>query len=272
MSGFILRASEFANNFDRFVVLDCRADLSDPRWGRSQYLQEHIKGSFFVDEKSVLTGKIEKHGGRHPFPDMKKFVTDMENFGISDSSKVACFGEFGARAAFMLRLLGIKASIVSGNSKTLKKAGISFDSVVPASKKGKIPSAIDESFLCSVDEVRKNMNNPKFILIDCRSPERYRGEVEPQDSIAGHIPGAVNFFWQNIIKEDGCFLSDNELRDHFQIDTNKRIALYCGSGVTACFNWLALKQTGIDCSIYVGSWSDWISYPANLELIEPKIS
>jgi len=264
MSGFIIRPDELKKNFKDYIILDCRENMSDC---------EHISGSYFVDGESMLSGKKGLHGGRHPFPDMAKFVKDMENLGISDNSKVACFGDFGARAVFMLRLFCIPASMISGNSETLKKAGIPFDNdnAAPALKKGKITGKINKDLLVSMEEVRKNINNPEHILIDSRSGERYRGENEPLDPIAGRIPSAVNFFWQDIIKEDGDFLSDDELRTHFNINTGKNITLYCGSGVTACFNWLALRQIGVECSIYSGSWSDWISYPENLDRIEPEL-
>jgi len=263
MSGFILRSDELKKNFKDYIILDCRENPADCK---------HIAGSYFVDGESVLTGKKGQHGGRHPFPNMDEFVSDMENLGISDSLKVACFGDFGARAAFMLRLFGITASFISGNSETLKRSGIPFDNDDPAPvKKGKITGKINNDLLVSMEKVRKNINNTEHILIDSRSGERYRGENEPLDPIAGRIPNAVNFFWQELIKPDGTFLSDEEIRKHFNIDTGKNITLYCGSGVTACFNWLALRQIGVKCSIYTGSWSDWISYPENLDRIEPKI-
>ncbi|HSW59913.1 MAG TPA: rhodanese-like domain-containing protein [bacterium] len=264
MSGFILRPDELKKNFKNYIILDCRENMSD---------SEHISGSYFVDGESVLSGKKGLHGGRHPFPDMDEFVKKMEDLGVSDSSKAACFGDFGARAVFMLRLFGITASFISGDIETLKKAGIPFDNdnVAPVLKKGKITGKINEDLLVSMGKVRKNINNTQHILIDSRSGERYRGENEPLDPIAGRIPNAVNFFWQELIKPDGTVLSDEEIRERFNIDTGKNITLYCGSGVTACFNWLALRQIGVECSIYAGSWSDWISYPENLDLIEPKI-
>jgi len=267
MSSFIITPQELAENFEKYVILDCRAELSDQDWGKNEYLKEHIKGSHFVDGEKVLTGELGKHGGRHPFPDMEKFRKTIESLGVSTNSKVAIYGLFGARATFMLRLFGIKAGFISGDIKTLKVAGISFDTFIPKPEKGEISESINLNFLTSMKNVRENLNTSHRILVDSRSPERFSGEDEPIDPIAGHIPGAVNYPWGDILKEDGTVLNETELQDHFSIDSSKDIVLYCGSGVTACFNWLALNQIGIKCSIYAGSWSDWISHKDNLDLI-----
>jgi len=191
----------------------------------------------------------------------------MEALGISDDSKIAVYGLFGARAAFMLRLFGIEAGFISGDIEVLKNSGISFDAYTPELKKGVISGTVDNMILVRMEKVKASLENSDMILIDSRSPERYRGENEPIDPIAGRIPGAVNFFWKDVIKEDGTFLDENELQDHFSIDQKKKIILYCGSGVTACFNWLALQEIGVNCSIYAGSWSGWISFKENRVLI-----
>lgn len=267
MSSFIIKPQEFAENFKNYVVLDCSAELGDHNWGKSEYLKEHVKGAYFADGEEVLTGELDTHGGRHPFPDMEMFRKDMENFGIRDSSDVAVYGLFGARAVFMLRLFGIKAGFISGDIETLKKAGIPFDNLIPKKQIGLITGKINKKLLNSMENVRDDLKNPDRILIDSRSLERYMGENEPIDPIAGRIPGAVNFFWKDIIADDGTFLDEDKLEEHFSIDTSKEIVLYCGSGVTACFNWLALKQIGVNCSMYAGSWSDWISHSDNSDLI-----
>lgn len=267
MSSFIIKPQELAENFKNYVILDCRAALADPSWGKIEYLKEHIKGAHFADGETILTGKISKHGGRHPFPDMEKFRKNMEALGISDDSNIAIYGLFGARAAFMLRLFGINAGFISGDIETLKKAGIPFDNLIPKKQIGLITGKINDKFLNSMENVRENLKNPNRILIDSRSLERYMGKNEPVDPIAGSIPGAVNFFWKDIIADDGTFLDENKLKEHFSIDTSKEIVLYCGSGVTACFNWFALNQIGVNCSMYAGSWSDWISHEENSDLI-----
>jgi len=267
MSSFIIKPRKLAENFENYVILDCRAELSDQDWGEKEYLKGHIKGSHFVDGESILTGELGKHGGRHPFPDMDKFIKEMEILGISNDSKVAVYGLFGARAAFMLRLFGINAGFISGDIETLKKAGVLFDNFIPKAKNGIITGTINEKLLTGMETVRKKFNSTEMILIDSRSPERYHGKNEPIDPIAGRIPNSLNFFWKDIIADDGTFLDEDKLKKHFSIDTSKEIVLYCGSGVTACFNWFALKHIGIDCSIYTGSWSDWISYEDNLDLI-----
>ncbi|MGI6393769.1 MAG: sulfurtransferase [bacterium] len=273
MSKFILRIEEFKKNFKDYIVLDCRGSFSGSNLSQSAYLEEHVSGSHFVDGETVLSGIKGVHGGRHPLPDMEKFREKMENLGISDNSKVVCYGEFGARALFMLRLLGVEASIVSVGIEILKKTGIPFDSAVPVAKKGKIRGKVNDNFLVSMEKVRENLGKSNHILIDSRSHDRFLGKNETIDPVAGRIEGAVNFFWKELVKPDGNFLSDEEIKEHFKtIEKEKTISIYCGSGVTACFNWLALKQIGIESSVYAGSWSDWISYPENLSLIKPKFS
>lgn len=273
MTKFILRVEELQKNFKDYTALDCRGNFAGPNLGHLAYLKEHVSGSFFVDGETVLSGIKGVHGGRHPLPDMEKFREEMENLGISDNSKVVCYGEFGARALFMLRLLGIEASIVSVEIEILKKAGIPFDNAVPVAKKGQITGKVNDNFLVSMEKVRENLGKSNHILIDSRSHDRFLGKNETVDSVAGRIKGAVNFFWQEVVKDDGSFLTDEELKAHFKtVEKEKTITVYCGSGITACFNWLALKQIGIESSVYSGSWSDWISYPENLNLIEPKIS
>jgi len=145
MSFFIVKPQELAENFENYVILDCRAELADHNWGKNEYLKEHIKSAHFVDGEGVLTGELGKHGGRHPFPDMEKFRKNMEDLGIRDDSKIAVYGLFAARAAFMLRLFGIKAGFISGDIKTLKNEGIPFNREIPEAQTGLISANIDLS-------------------------------------------------------------------------------------------------------------------------------
>lgn len=263
MSTYIIRPEKLKDNFENYIILDCRAELSDHSFGKREYTKEHIKGAYFVDGEKVLTGEISEHGGRHPFPNMEMFINTMESFG----SKVAVYGLFGARAIFMLRLYGIDAGFISGDMQILKNLRIPFDSKTPELKKGTISGTIDNKLLVSMEKVRENINNPSINLIDSRSPERYRGENEPIDPIAGRIPGSINFFWKDVIKEDGTFLNEKQLEKHYSFNRDLKTYVYCGSGVTACYNWLALNEIGIKALIYAGSWSDWISFEGNRELI-----
>lgn len=261
MTKFIITTSELLQNLSEYVILDCRAELGNPGWGHKEYLKEHISGSYFVDGENKLSDPISIHGGRHPLPDLEKLRKYMEKLGISDSSKVAAYGLYAGRTVFILRLFGIEAGLISGDFNFLKEKGLPVDSEIPVSKKGDIKGIATKDLIRNMEYVKERVNNPSVILLDSRASERFQGVVEPLDKIAGHIPGAVNFLWEQVRKADSEILPESELQKLYSfIDPSKEIIIYCGSGVTACYNWIALKHIGINSSIYAGSWSDWISY------------
>lgn len=261
MTNYIISATELTKNFKDFIILDCRAELGNPGWGNAEYLKEHLSGSHFVDGETKLSDPVSVHGGRHPLPDLEILRNYMESFGISDNSKVAAYGLYAGRAVFILRLFGIEACLISGDFNFLKEKGIPVDSSIPVAKKGSITKKAILDLIRNMEYVKERVNDPSVILIDSRAPERFSGEIEPLDKIAGHIPGAVNFLWEQIKDKNGEFLPFDEIKKLYSFaDPSKEMIIYCGSGVTACYNWIALKHIGIDSSIYTGSWSDWISY------------
>lgn len=269
MTEYIISATELSNNFQDFIILDCRAELGNPGWGYKEYLKEHISGSHFVDGENKLSDTVTIHGGRHPLPDLEILRKYMEDLGISDNSKVAAYGLYAARTVFILRLFGIETSLISGDFNFLKEKGLPVDSSISVPEKGHMTKKAILDLIRNMEYVKERLNNPSVTLIDSRAPERFHGVVEPLDKIAGHIPGAVNFLWEQIKKADSEILSENELKKLYSfIDPSKEIIIYCGSGVTACYNWIALKHIGIDSSIYAGSWSDWISYEETPKVVK----
>ena len=261
MTEYIISATELSNNFKDFIILDCRAELGNPGWGYKEYLKEHISGSHFVDGENKLSDTVTIHGGRHPLPNLEKLRKYMESLGISDNSEVAAYGLYAGRIVFILRLFGIEAGLISGDFNFLKEKGLPVDSGVPVPEKGHMTKKAILDLIRNMEYVKKRVNDPSVTLIDSRAPERFHGEVELIDKIAGHIPGAVNFLWEQIKDANGEFLPVKKIRELYSfVDPSKEIIIYCGSGVTACYNWIALKHIGIDSSIYAGSWSDWISY------------
>lgn len=261
MTKYIVTAKELLDNINDFIIIDCRAELGNPGWGYAEYLKEHISGSYFVNGETDLSDPVSEHGGRHPMPDLEKLLKHFESLGISDGSKVAAHGLYSGRAVFILRLFGIEASLIGGTFDFLKSSGFSVDAKIPVPAKGKITKSPHTELIRDKDFVKAKINDPSVLLIDSRSPERFNGTVEPIDKIAGHIPGALNFLWEQIKDANGEFLPIEKIRELYSfIDPSKEIIIYCGSGVTACYNWIGLKHIGIDSSIYTGSWSDWISY------------
>ncbi len=261
-------AEELKNNLNTqgWVVADCRADLSDHKFGRRSYKEGHIPGSVFIDAERDLTGVISEHGGRHPLPDMERFKEFLESQGISSSSTVVAHGMFAARFIFMLQLIGVDGGmLLDGGIDRWKNLFYPLESEEVQPQSGNITSSPAEGLIVHMPRIRDHRDS--MLLIDCRSPERYRGENEPVDPIAGHIPGAVNRFWMDNFSDDGILLPIEDLKLIYRViaQTEKEVVLQCGSGVTACWNWAVLEELGLKSKIYMGSWSDWISYPENVQ-------
>lgn len=252
------------------VILDCRFALSAPDKGREEFEQGHIPSAHHLDLEAHMTGDIAKHGGRHPLPDPQSFVQTLASLGIDHKVQVLVYDDssyaFSARAWWMLRALGYRQPtfIKGGYAAWLEAGGIPQRGaseptpVVP-------PAALAKWPLCCDRDGLRSLRSSELVLVDAREAERYRGEHEPIDPIAGHIPGAINKSWKANLGPDGHFLSEVALREQWQDCIDKPvIAVYCGSGVTACVDLLALAILGRDDPwLYGGSWSDWCSYLAS---------
>lgn len=256
------------NNPD-IAILDCRFEMGNPEYGRKSYGEAHIKNALFVDLEDDLTGEIGTHGGRHPLPDMKTFLQRIEEFGISDETTVIVYDDGDLPAAsrlwWMLKYIGKeKVYVLEGGLDKWKALGFETQSSIPERpNKGKLALNIHQDMLCDVNYVRDNLTIEDSIVIDSRARERYLGLVEPIDKKAGHIPGAVNSFWLDIL--DGDKLKNNDgLKELFKgVSSYRNIIVHCGSGITACPNFLAMDEIGLKPVLYAGGWSDWISYKDN---------
>ncbi len=248
-------------------VLDCRGDLNDHELGHRQYGESHLPTAQFVDGERDLTGALAEHGGRHPLPDLEIFAKKMELAGLSDNSIVLAYGLYAPRLIFLLNLIGINdCFVLDGGFLAWQQAGMSIEKAAIQPVAGKIETKINNQILVTMSEVKTKLYNPQTRLIDSRAPERYRGEVEPLDKIAGHIPGADNYFWQSNFDSNGFLKSEEELKAQLQplnLQTEQEKILYCGSGITAAYNYLVFKKLGITSRVYAGSYSDWLSYPDN---------
>ena len=250
-------------------LADVRASLTDPEAGRRLYGAGHLPGAFHLDLGSDLSGPVAAHGGRHPLPDMFGFADTLRAHGVGDESEVVVYddsgGMFAARLWWLLRYAGLRrVRVLDGGLSAWTAAGLPLTQDVPSSEPSPLTLRLRPEMLADMTEVRDRLGDGRTKLLDARAPERFRGEVEPLDKKAGHIPSALNRpYTENL--EDGRFKSPERLRERFaELSDGDDIILYCGSGVSAAHNALALEEAGIGgAKLYVGSWSDWVSYDEN---------
>lgn len=264
-------ADEIQSNNKKLVIVDTRFNLSDIEEGYRHYLEGHLPSAVYIDLEKDLSAPIAKHGGRHPLPDVDMLAKRLGDLGISNDSKVVIYDDQGGMVAsrlwWLLNYIGVSnAAVLDGGWKKWTSENKPVTTVVPhPSPKTLLPQLNHDWKWVDHVEVKKKLHQPDTILIDSRENPRYLGEFEPIDPIAGHIPGAKNYFWKDVLNEEGSWREREELIDHFSdIPLSKEVIVYCGSGVSACPNILALKEAGYsNVKLYAGSWSDWISYSNN---------
>ncbi len=252
------------------VVADCRFDLAQPRAGAMHYRQGHIPGAVYLDLEADLSGPKQAHGGRHPLPDMQTFSRRLGAVGIDAEVTVVAYdaqqGSNAARLWWMLRYLGHgRVKVLDGGWTAWVEGGHPVTTALPAAAARVFVPRPRPELLLELEELRRRQRRGGVRLIDSRAPERYRGEVEPLDPVAGHIPGAGNLPWTGNIDEQGKLKPVPALADRFEVLRGEgKPVVYCGSGVTACVNLLAMEEAGISGAVlYLGGWSDWCSYPEN---------
>jgi thiosulfate/3-mercaptopyruvate sulfurtransferase len=254
---------------ENLIIVDCRADLFDKEYGKRKYQEGHIKGAFFVDVKKDLAAESKAHGGRSPLPELEILKEKLESIGISNDKVIVAYDEAllaGAeRFWWMLKFLGHeKVHILTGGINAWIEAGYTLVKEASAAEKGKFIISPREDIRTDVNYVKNNLDNKNILVIDSRAPERYRGEIEPIDPKAGHIPGAKNYHWKDVLDEKGCFKSKEDLKKIFKgLEQYDEVVLQCGSGIDACGNFVAMDEIGLKPKLYVGSWSDWVSYEDN---------
>jgi len=252
------------------VIVDCRFQLGQPDAGRRAYEEAHIPGSVYLDLERDLSAPVGEHGGRHPLPDAAELAGRLGRAGIGNDSRVVAYddqgGAMAARLWWLLRYLGHdQVYVMDEGFSAWRREGYPAN----AEQKVIVPAAflatVQHNMLAEVDDVRESLGTDRWVLVDSREAPRYRGETEPLDKKAGHIPGARNKFWKGVLDEQGRFKDGDALAAHFaDLPRDREIVVYCGSGVTATPNVLALSEAGFDkVKLYAGSWSDWISYDEN---------
>ena len=243
------------------AVCDVRFYLADHGQGRREYDAGHIPGAVFVDLHSQLAGG--EGGGRHPLPSVADFAGVLGALGISQSTSVVAYDSAGgataARLWWMLRSIGHgQAAVLDGGLPAWVRAGRPLTTEVPVRRPARYPTPADWTDIVDADAVAEGVALGAT-LIDSRAGERFRGEVEPIDPRAGHIPGAVNRFHGDNLGPDGTHRPLAELAARFA-GVGESPIVYCGSGVTACHNLLAMSLVGIGrARLYPGSWSEWAS-------------
>lgn len=248
-------------------ILDIRWRLDKPD-GHADYLQGHIPGAMYVD----MDTELAEHGrpatdGRHPLPTLETLQTAARRWGLNDGDTVVVYDDIGnagsARAWWLLRQAGVSdVRVLDGALHTWKSAGLPLENgeITPGS--GNITLNFESLRALNIDQAAAFGQHGT--LLDARAPERYRGEHEPLDPQAGHIPGALNAPITGNIGEDHRFLSPGELRERFLalgVDPDTPVAAYCGSGISATHTALALELAGFDAVVYPGSFSEWSNHP-----------
>jgi len=254
-----------------FVIVDCRYRLDDEAWGAREYASVHIPCAVYAHLGHDLAGPKTGTNGRHPLPDPKTLADTFGRLGITSGVQVVAYdqdnGMYASRLWWMLRWLGHDAAAVldGGFAKwnaegRPSKSGEEHRPRTMFSGTARTGMAIDAQAVASL------AGKPEWRLVDARAPERYRGETEPIDKTPGHIPGAANHFFQGNLDEHGTFRTPEDLRERLRHTLGdvptEHIVCYCGSGVTACHNLLALEHAGIKgAKLYPGSWSEWSADP-----------
>jgi thiosulfate/3-mercaptopyruvate sulfurtransferase len=255
-----------------FVIVDCRYNLGDEGWGEREYRTRHIPGAAYAHLGHDLAGTKTGTNGRHPLPDTDSLRRTFSRLGIADGVQVVAYdqdtGIYASRLWWLLRWFGHDAVAVldGGFAKWMADARptSSGDEAHAAREFGGGPR---EEWTMNADQVAAIAGAPGWRLVDARAPERYCGATEPIDKLAGHIPGALNHFFKWNLNEDGTFRSPEDIRARIHASIGavapSHLVSYCGSGVTACHNLLALEHAGLPgAKLYPGSWSEWSSDPS----------
>jgi len=253
------------------LILDCRHDLADLSRGERAYAQGHIPGAQYADLNRDLSDLSKPDLGRHPLPDASTFAATLARWGYRSQQQVVVYDDAGgaiaARAWWMLRLIGhCSVAVLDGGLPAWLAAGLSVETEVPQPEPSQVVVNFAASEIVYFEELSQKLQSENALLLDARGVPRFRGDVEPLDAIAGHIPGAINRPFSANLAADGGFKSPALLRDEFSAllgtHSAKTLIHSCGSGVTACHNLLAMEHAGLAGSrVFAPSWSGWISDP-----------
>ena len=262
-----------------WVLFDCRFDLADTGHGRRDYEHAHLPGARYAHLDEDLSSPITPHTGRHPLPDPERLCAWLGEQGVDATKQVIVYDDSGGNMAvrlwWLLRWLGHPAvAVLDGGWQAWLAADLPVTADLPQPQPTRFDGTPDWDLVLTTDQVVGDLEHGEWRLIDARTPERFRGEAEPIDPVAGHIPGAVNLPLQRNLGPDGRFRPAAELRamylERLGPYAPQRSACLCGSGVTACHNLLAMEIAGLPGGrLYAGAWSEWIRDPARPVAVGP---
>jgi len=255
----------------RLRIFDCRFDLARPAAGREHYDEDHLPRAAYADLNRDLSAPVTARSGRHPLPSPAVVEARLRAWGVNSDSRVVAYddgnGMYAARLWWMLRWLGHEdVAVLDGGMRRWRELGLPLVRAVPEATTGNFVARLRAARAVDATTVLQATGDATVRILDARAPERYRGEVEPIDAVAGHVPGARNHPFALSLGADGRFLPPEDLRSRLlaSLDgvTADRAIAMCGSGVTACHLLLALEHAGLGgARLYPGSWSEWSSDP-----------
>lgn len=255
------------------VLLDCRFALDDPAYGLRSYNAGHIAGAQFADLERDLSAPVRKGiTGRHPLPASDVLIATLQAWGINNDSQIVLYddgpGAFAARAWWLLAWLGKQDNVwlLDGGLQAWNAAGLPLTDASSSPQPGNFRGQPQAALVLDASQLQQRLNSTQLTLLDARAQPRFRGEVEPLDPVAGHIPGAQCAVFTDNLASNGSFLPAPQLQQRFAALLGSRpasdLVAYCGSGVTACHNLFALCLAGYPLApLYAGSWSEWITDP-----------
>ena len=252
-----------------WVIFDCRFTLTDPGAGKAAYDQGHIPGARYAHLDDDLAAPVGPATGRHPLPDPQILAEKLGEWGVDNSKQVVvyddAFGAMAVRMWWLLKWLGHeKVALLDGVLPKWIREKRPMTDEVPAIAPTVFNAKVNDEMWITADDLQVALDKGEVVLLDARAEERFSGEVEPLDKVAGHVPGAFNLPWEDNLDLGGDLLSPGELRELYQEimgdRQGKMVVNMCGSGVTACHNILAMEHAGLHGSrLYAGSWSEWIT-------------
>ena len=272
MYSTIVSTDLLAAHLDDWTIVDCRFDLQHEHWGRDEYRLAHIPGAVYASLNADLSSAPNGTNGRHPLPSVDALAATFGRLGIDRSTQVIAYdqdaGPYASRLWWMLRYLGHDAvAVLDGGWAKWERENRPTRSGDEARPPATFIPATRPGNRAEIGEVVSRSADGGALLIDARAPERFEGRSETIDRVAGHIPGAANHFFKQNLAADGTMLPPETLRANFERLLSGRApgdaVMYCGSGVTACQNLLAMEHAGLPGTrLYVGSWSEWSSDPS----------
>lgn len=267
----LISARELAQGVrEDWRIFDCRHDLARGDFGRAAYREAHIPGAQHLHLDEDLSGPMTGSNGRHPLPDPGRLAARLMECGVSDATQVVAYddagGMYAARLWWLLRWLGHDAvAVLDGGLQGWCREGLPLTGEIPHYPPGRLSVRLRDACVDAA-HVQQHLHNSDMVLLDARSPDRFRGENETLDRVGGRIPGAINRFFRRNLEPEGGFKSPEQLREEFLEllpGPPQAVVHQCGSGVTACHNLLAMEIAGLHGSrLYPGSWSEWCSDPA----------